>query len=383
MNINAQFGIAASELRLRDIAAANANDPLRLPTKMRYLAAGGEAALTQLILTWAQKSQTRKLQTFITSTDDPNVVEISRRLFGMTAVLSARSVSGVPNDLDVSDVVSKACIERLTQIQSAQPKAAYRGPSIEIVCADHIARSQPYLRYQPSVAGRRKLRSRSNYKLLAGWLIRNTVPEAYIGAVDEEADSAIGGMLYEVFKNTEVHGLVNAWGDILDISVRGLKTSHLSPTPVELARIVADYAPLGEYCQSLEPPAGGAQLHLFELSVIDSGPGFASSWTKRPLDDLSPDEEERAVRECFLRGSSSGRDRFGEGLPHVIRLLQREKGFLRLRTGRMSFFADFSKPQDEQLGAEFLQRWVPDDNLPLAPVSGSVLTIIVPMRRRS
>jgi hypothetical protein len=94
VNINAQFGIAASELRLRDIAAANANDPLRLPTNMRYLAAGGEAALAQLILTWAQKSETRKLQTFITSTDDPNVVEISRRLFGMTAVLSARSVSG-------------------------------------------------------------------------------------------------------------------------------------------------------------------------------------------------------------------------------------------------------------------------------------------------
>lgn len=383
MKIDAQFGIATSELRLRDIAAASRNEPLRLPTKMRYLAAGGEAALTQLILTWAQQSENRKLQTFITSADDPNVVEISRRLFGMAAVLSARRVCGMPNDLDVSDAVSKACIQRLTQIQSAQPKAAYRGPSIEIVCADHIARSQPYLLYEPSVAGRRKLRSRSNYKLLAGWLLRNTVPEAYLDSIDDEADAAIGGMLYEVFKNTEVHGLVDAWGDILDISVRGLKTSHLSPTPAELARIVEDYAPLGEYCQSLEPPARSAQLHLFELSVIDSGPGFASSWTKRPLDDLSLNDEERAVRECFLRGSSSGRDRFGEGLPHVIRLLQREKGFLRLRTGRMSFFADFSKPQDEPQGAAFLKRWIPGDQLPLAPVSGSVLTIMVPMRRRS
>jgi hypothetical protein len=49
----------------------------------------------------------------------------------------------------------------------------------------------------------------------------------------------------------------------------------------------------------------------------------------------------------------------------------------------MSFFADFSKPEDELKDATFLKRWVPDDGLPLAPVSGSVLTIIVPMRRRS
>ena len=191
MRIDAQFGIPASELLLRDLAGGSLDEPLRLPTKMRYLAAGGDAALTQLILTWAQKSANRKLQTFITSVDDPNVIEISRRLYGMTAVLSAQRVCGVPNELDVTDVVTKACIQRLTKIQSAQPKAAYRGPSIEIVCADHIARSQPYLLYEPSVAGRRKLRSRSNYKLLAGWLLRNTVPEAYLDSIDDETGVSV------------------------------------------------------------------------------------------------------------------------------------------------------------------------------------------------
>src|SRR3546814_12046094 len=83
------------------------------------------------------------------------------------------------------------------------------------------------------------------------------------------------------------------------------------------------------------------QIHLFELSILDSGPGFASTWTKTSLAQLSDNEEETAVRACFGTGSAKGQDRFGEGLPHVLRVLRRQGGFLRLRTGGQSFYLDW------------------------------------------
>lgn len=104
------------------------------------------------------------------------------------------------------------------------------------------------------------------------------------------------------------------------------------------------------------------------------------TWTGRPLSQLSNEEEESAVRDCFGSGSAKRQSRFGEGLPHVLRLLHRHGGFLRLRTGRQSFYIDFSE-KGKINGTDQLRRHLADDVFGLAPASGSLLTILIPMRR--
>ncbi|GGF50510.1 hypothetical protein GCM10011611_66220 [Aliidongia dinghuensis] len=187
-------------------------------------------------------------------------------------------------------------------------------------------------------------------------------------------------MLYEIFKNTEDHALHDAAGDLLEISIRAVKTKHHAMSPEGLARIVEGFRPLADYCRSLVPPEGNAQTHFFELSILDSGPGFAVTWLSKPLEHITLDQEEDAVRACFGRGSSKTDSHFGEGLPHVIRLLRRQRGFLRLRTGRLSLYADFSTPTETE-NEVWLQRYDPPDQHALAPVSGSLLTVLLPMRR--
>lgn len=91
------------------------------------------------------------------------------------------------------------------------------------------------------------------------------------------------------------------------------------------------------------------------------------------------EDEERAVRACFGKGSAKGQSRFGEGLPHVLRLLRRQKGFLRLRTGRLSFFIDFSN--EAQDADDMLRRYQQADLAALAPVAGTLLTILIPIQR--
>jgi len=380
LKLEGQNTIAACERQLRNLASAPPGEPLKIPTKMRYLAAGGEASVAQLIVSWAQKVGTPYLQTYISDSSDDQLAEFPRRFYGLIAALCADTIGGTPATVDVTEPLKKAAIQRLTELMGSNPKEAYRGPTAEIVCADHLGRESPYLLYQSLPEGGHRLRSRENFRLLADWLFRHTMPIEYQQAINPIASQAIGGMLFELIKNTEDHALVNAAGNLLDISIRALKTSHSSITPSDLARIVADFEPLATYCTSLRAPAGSAQTHLFELSILDSGPGFAPSLTGKSLTELSIEEEEQAVRHCFSRSTSKNHDRFGQGLPHVLRLLRQERGFLRLRTGRLSFYVDFSLPDIAEEGPDALRTWRSDD---LAPVGGSLLTILIPMIRRS
>lgn len=377
VQITAQSTIAASERALDSLARAPAGEALRLPSNIRHLAGGAEAALAQVIISWAQQNPDASLETFIELAEQ--IDDFVRRLPGLVAGLCAEEAAGLGQAGSIAPALRSAALARLDQLQSERPKQGYRGASAEIVCADHLGRDTPYLLYLPGAHGSSGLRPRENFRDLASWLLRGAVRGSYRAHVPADAAEAIGAMLFEIFKNTEDHALTNVAGDLLDVSIRAIKTNHHAIAPEQLARIVGEYAPLASYCEALTVPQGAVYTHLFELSVLNSGPGFAATWTGAALDDLSIEDEERAVRACFGKGSAKGQSRFGEGLPHVLRLLRRQKGFLRLRTGRLSFFIDFSN--EAQDADDTLRRYQQADLAALAPVAGSLLTILIPMQR--
>ncbi len=380
MRISVQSTISASERALRQLDQTVGDEPLRLPTNIRHVIGGAEAMLAQVIITWAQRSANPRLETFISSASQ--IDDFVRRLPGLVAALCASEAVGMSLPDSIFEDLRSAALKRLKQVQGKQPKQGYRGSSAEILCADHLGRSAPYLLYVPDQRGGSRLRPRENFRDLARWLLAGAIPKEYRALIDAEATEAIGAMLFEIFKNTEDHALVDAAGDLLGISIRAIKTNHHAIKPEHLERIVEGFGPLRTYCKSLTTPLGAVQTHLFELSILDSGPGFAVTWTGRPLDQLSYEEEENAVRACFGRGSAKRQSHFGEGLPHVLRLLSRHAGFLRLRTGRLSFYIDFSVT-DKVNGATLLCRHESEDALALAPAAGSLLTILIPMRRSS
>lgn len=377
MQIPAQSNVPAIEDALLALADGPERVPLKLPSNLRYLAGGAEAALAQLIVTWAQQNPGAPLQTYIDTSEQ--IDAFVRRLPGLVAALCADAAIGRQGSDDIHGQLRGAAVARLNRLQSQKPKDAFRGPSVEILCADHLGKDAPFLLYSPDSRGNVSLRPRENFKDLAAWLLRRTIQGSYREAVPTDADDAIGGMLYEIFKNTEDHAMTDVAGDLLDVSIRAIKTNHHAMAPSQLAHVVGGYAPLSDYCNALSVPDGATFTHLFELSILDSGPGFATSWTRRAVEDLTVEEEEAAVIRCFGEGSAKRSDRFGQGLPHVLRLLHSQKGFLRLRTGRLSFYMDFS--QQEMAAATALRRFDYAGLCPLAPVSGSLLTILLPMRR--
>jgi len=377
VRISAESTIPATEEVFRQISNSGSEEPLFLPKNIRYLAGGAEAALAQALITWSQQKPYATLQSLLESADQ--IEGFVRRLPGLAGALCASSATG-KDGVNILGGLRQAALCRLEQLQGKQPELGYRGSSAEIVCADHLGRGTPYLLYIANPRGGAQLRPRESFRELAAWILRRSIPEAYRGRVDPEASDAMGAMLFEIFKNTEDHALTNMGGDILSISIRAVKTNHHALKLDDLKRIVGDFPPLARYCRSLMPPQGASQVHLFELSVLDSGPGFASTWTGLPYDALSLEDEETATRACFGRGSVKGESRFGEGLPHVMRLLRRQAGFLRLRTGRLSFFADYSE-EARMDDATVLRKHEPADAPPLGAAAGSLLTVLLPMRR--
>ncbi|HAT2491894.1 TPA: hypothetical protein I8220_004511 [Aeromonas hydrophila] len=377
MRIPVQASVANIERALREAAAAPKNEPFILPSNLRHFGCGGEAALNQLLVTWAQPRPPVTLKTYVETPEQ--IRELVRRLPGLTGALCAGVIMGGGKAGDLTHQVRDAALARLTTLLSAKPKAAYRGSSVEIICADHLGRNAPYLLYKTDSGQAPQLRPRHSFTLLASWLLRQTVPEAYQNRIAPQMPDALGGMIFELFKNTEEHGQSDAFGNILSMSIRAIKTVHHAIKPETLAQIVADYPPLAHYCRSLEPAEDAAQTHLFELSILDSGPGFAVSRAGKTLVELSSEEEEAAVRDCFTTFSAKGGSRFGQGLPHVLRVLRQERGFLRLRTGRLSIHADFSDTNEGE-GPEALQVFRPEGGV-LAPVAGSLLTVLLPLRR--
>ena len=378
MRIAAQASITEIEAALTALNAADPAERLKLPTNLRHAASGGEAALTQLIVTWAQRRRGGTLETFIENHDQ--IDDFIRRLTGLVAALCAQEILGSGSQGSLLAEVRQAALARLDVLQSAKPRGAYRGLSAEILCADHLGRDAPYLLYLPGKSGSAQLRPRELFPDLASWLLRRTVPHEYHELIDPETPEALGGMIFELFKNTQDHAKVDALGNLLDISIRAVKTVHHAVLPAHLAAMVEGYPPLARFCASLKPPRDAAQTHVFELSVLDSGPGFAVTRLGRSLPEIGQDEEEAAVRDCFSTFTAKGSSRFGQGLPHVLRLLRRERGFLRLRTGSVSLHADYSGdavPSDE----EVLQYHREADMARPAPVAGSLLTVLIPLRR--
>ena len=71
MQLSGAATIPAIETALRILAAGNPLERLKLPLNIRHLMGGGEAALTQLAITWAQTRPEPILETFIESDRPP------------------------------------------------------------------------------------------------------------------------------------------------------------------------------------------------------------------------------------------------------------------------------------------------------------------------
>lgn len=350
---------------------------LLIPTRPRGKELGAEMSWIQFVLTWAKAQSNRRLKTFAENSDDVQIKDFTDRLIGLVASLTAGSIVSERNGIDFTSEYKTEALDRLNLLQEKRPNIHSRGPTVEVVAADDFVKDKPASLYPRGGGGERVLGSRVYFIRAAPRLLKAVVHSPNQLKIDEDLDRVFGSLLFELFKNTEDHAKVDVRGNAFEHSYRIMHTSVAGVLPEHLPNATEGYPPLDTYIKRFRPGKGRKQLSFINLSVLDSGPGFAQTWTGTPLEQLSVEEELQATLDCFTSGTRKLRDEYGKGLDLVRQYLRRHKGFLRLRTGRQSLYYDSA--QDEDLGAQIPMRsWWPEGQEHAGRTEGALLTVLLP-----
>lgn len=372
--------VAATERLLADLVGLATDVTLTLPTRTKHNIAGGEAAVVQFLATWAQQQRVTRIVTFARNAEDRQVDDLANQLHGLGAALVAdeiRAMDGAP----LRDLLFDRALTRLRTVQGVHPRDASRGPQFELMCADHLGLSAPRLLYSTDIDGVARLRDARAFKDLAVQIIAATVPTSLARMLPTDTRTTLAAALYELFRNTDEHAKLDDRGNQLRRSLRGIHARRHAIEPSVLAEIVGTFAPLAAWARALPLPRNDARhAQVLELSVLDSGPGFAARWSGMPLDNLGPEREMEAIVQCFSEhGTSKSRSAAGLGLCNLVDLLRAKGGFLRLRTGRRSLYADLSRERDRPYGEPpQLRPWGTGVGDP-ARVAGTLVTLLLPL----
>jgi hypothetical protein len=349
---------------------------LSVPIENTHQATGGEAALVQAYVSWAQQEATPTCVFNVRRAHRAS--DLVERLPPLAAALLSDRLSIPSGDLS-GDLIKSAALERLKVLQSRQPREASRGPQIEIVCADHLGWSFPAMLYDWPVDQQPQVKRASAMRDLSRLIIATTMATESGRGMTAELVEPISEAIYELFRNTDEHARFDLQGNLVGRSLRILQARRHSISAEVLRQANADAPAIGAYCQRLQPQAGRRQIHLLELSVSDSGPGLGARYAGRSFARTERAEEYQAVLECFRKSTSTkARAGAGLGLPNVVALLRKANGFMRLRTGRQSLFADLGLEQDRLYGEPpNLGRMFPERQI--APAAGTLYTLLFPV----
>jgi len=154
-------------------------------------------------------------------------------------------------------------------------------------------------------------------------------------------------IVWELMSNTHYHATKDYLNQAeLSPNLRGLYLKIHRASKENLIKQANEYEGLSAYYNRIIPNDNAN--FILELSVFDSGPGLAKrflgqKWTP----ELSVSEEVSVVKQCLWRGSSSvhganGIAR-GFGLDNVLSTLSKKRGFLIIRSGKVSLYRDLDK----------------------------------------
>jgi hypothetical protein len=390
IQIKRSDGIAEFEALLRK--PSTFQHDLLIPNDIDFGGGIGIAtAFTQFLLTWTRKSKTRCIKTYLPAGASDKFVHFTERVHGLAAAYFAQQLLSVKSGtrrIDIKEEVLRSARPRIEAMSRGDLGNTCRGREVEFVLIEG-ARNQfhgsLYSR-EPSPTELMDREShgelvRSNRELNA--MLKRCCDHLNVTKYFEKElkrkDSVFGALLSEVFKNTAEHGYRQADGGVLDKNLRCLriaatmiartKLMEKTVSSQEAQEVARQYFAQVAAIPSLHSPV---EVRILELSIFDSGPGFAATIERRS--DVALEKVGAAVARCFEKHQSAkAAPRAGEGLAKVLGVVHSLNGFVRVRTSNVEAFyaANLGDPEGIDT-ATFVHGGLPF-------VDGSVVTICIPI----
>ncbi len=368
---------------------------LSLPLSISHAGAlGRSVSLAQLIATWANASPEKHVRTRLDTEDCDNIERFSSRLHGLAAAYFADRITGADGQANLRRTLLKAATSRICAMSERRYENTAKGRLTELIFLHGATRqfhSAAYLReptpwdvMDPQRHGELVVSPREMNALVRQALQAHQLPKAdfaRIAPLLDRRDVPLGTLLHEAFRNTAEHAYLNLGGRVPYRGLRCILIAVRSVNPQELhpgALVSTEHPELESYCAGLRGLAkqGFRRLvHFLELSVLDTGPGFAATIANRAKEGMKDGmEDTELVTWCFDEHVSSKRGpNSGLGLGRVLHHVNELDGFLRIRTSSTEVaFTSRLRALDTNMAPHVVGG--------LPEVIGTALTMAVPLR---
>jgi hypothetical protein len=373
-----------------------------LPAVFTDIGFAAKAAICQLINTWTRKTDNSS-SILIQIENEKDIDSFINDTAGVCIVLmtikEGRKIYNLSNKADHTEVISKKAIKKLegtmpeiSVVGEIEKKFSKQIGPIQIICFDHSSVSK--YQYNEWFYQDGRLLDEMGIEKFYLAAIKHLL-KAQKSKLEKaiKGGNEITGIIKELFENTDKHA-TTGFGSMSNVplnpNMRGVFIEIHSGTKAEFNKKVVPGDPYSNYFNNPKLFSGKEESKTFlEISVIDSGSGFAQKKSGISLETMGHRSEWDYVIECLTQYDTSASKR---GLKRVATSLGERKGFLRLRTGRCCFYWDFllwgfeandHSSQGAERGAaksKFFD-WVRDgEGLTRFPeASGSLITIFYPL----
>lgn len=381
------------ESLLADIAA-NPGQALSVPSKIARSASFGVSPLIVLAISKWQKvngADTRVVIAKDVLSSDESRDRFSGTLHGMAAIWFS-SEFGTSDGMDCRYAALESMAKYVHAMAERRLRETIRGPHVLLCCFQPAKNEFLTSLYAYRERGSRDpltgkervtIRSQGEFSDLLLEIQEKTSFE--IGRIFNQGQlAAISAVLFQLFKNADVHTVTDERGNGYTKSMRGLMLRRVS---LKSTAEVEDYANDDRKLSAfLTRHSTGASTGAFiEISIFDTGPGLAARLLGKiknsPVDisQVSYEDELEVTKRCFeLHATSQGVGGHGDGLAIAIRSLAQLGAFMSLRTGRMFLYQDFSNARTQT-------RFEPKHRFPdtprLAATGGTSYTLCIPVRQ--
>lgn len=391
LSINNKISLNQIEILLSNIHEDDFDNVLRLPVNLAHGGSFGiSIALIQLITTCVRTKPDFTLLSYSSKLlDERSFKSLLQQPHGLIASYMAKHIQNYKHDfVDKKNVLilAKNIIDAMQRGDFLQ---TMHGRGVFLACLSGARNEYLLPLYnQPNNSG---LRGSNDFQKLTKRIIEACSPSASI-AISAKSISAISTLLRELVENTNDHAIQNEeglnynWNELP--SVRAVFAKHIVFNTIKKDTFVGD-TPLLKFLASSYINTSDKNLEktkkFLELSVVDGGMGIARKWYihKNPhkkISEMPFNDELRYIHESFEVGKTTKKETHtaGIGLNSVIKNLNKLNAFVRLRTGRLCLYQDFSLRDYSEFSPSHWSK----EQRELSRVEGTAYTILIPITKR-
>lgn len=383
IRVKSKISLVQLEEKFSELDSLSTEQSLELPKHLSFGGAFGmSSALSQYVAKWSRLGRAGHLQFAKTPGLESEFSGVSSYPHCLISMFMSKRLSDSSGEQDRLQVLREAA-PIIDAMNSYRYKETLKGGGAFLACFSGTRSEflRPLYEYPTIENG---LRSTSDFHMLTRDLLKASDSRFSREATDSQIE-CIASVIYELIENTNDHAVKDEFGRFYDFeypNVRGILVKKIDIGKLgKIDTLHSDERTALWAARELMAREGLSRSYL-EISVFDYGIGIAKTkllneGKAASLGNISFEEEESIVKQAFqLRTTTKDKGGTGVGLDTVVKCLTELGATLRLRTGRICYWQDFSKPAAVFDPVHFIK-----DKPKLSEAPGTLHSFIIPLNR--